>query len=100
MTWILASVVHSPLVEGVVLGITLKGAFLNYEAHLGVNYLVWHLILLLPRSLANSSFLLPSFQFLVKTWKVHISAAAVVADGLISNFSPPLCLLIIPICHD
>ena len=38
MTWILASVVHSPLVEGVVLGITLKGAFLNYEAHLGVNY--------------------------------------------------------------
>ena len=44
MTWILASVVHSPLVEGVVLGITLKGAFLNYEAHLGVNYLVWHFI--------------------------------------------------------
>ena len=42
MTWILASVVHSPLVEGVVLGITLKGAFLNYEAHLGVNYLVWN----------------------------------------------------------
>ena len=34
------------------------------------------------------------------SWKVHISAAAVVADGLISNFSPPLCLLIIPICHD
>ena len=44
MTWILASVVHSPLVEGVVLGITLKGAFLNYEAHLGVNYLVWNFI--------------------------------------------------------
>ena len=49
MTWILASVVHSPLVEGVVLRITLKGAFLNYEAHLGVNYLVWHLILILPK---------------------------------------------------
>ena len=44
MTWILASVVHSPLVEGVVLGITLEGAFLYYEAHLGVNYLVWHFI--------------------------------------------------------
>ena len=95
--------VHSPLVESIVLGIALKGALLNYEAHLGVIYLVWHLILLLPRSLANSSFLLPSFQlFPVKTlsWKVHISAAAVVADGLISNFAPPLCLLIIPICHD
>ena len=49
MTWILASVVHSPLVEGVVLGITLKGAFLNYEAHLGVNYLVWHFILFLKK---------------------------------------------------
>ena len=49
MTWILASVVHSPLVEGVVLRITLKGAFLNYEAHLGVNYLVWHFILFLKK---------------------------------------------------
>ena len=49
MTWILASVVHSPLVEGVVLGITLEGAFLYYEAHLGVNYLVLHLILILPK---------------------------------------------------
>ena len=49
MTWILASVVHSPLVEGVVFGITLKGAFLNYEAHLGVNYLVWHFILFLKK---------------------------------------------------
>ena len=43
------ALVHSPLVEGIVLGIALKGAFLNYEAHLGVNYLVLHLILIPPK---------------------------------------------------
>ena len=41
ITRILARFDHSPLVESVVLGITLKGALLNYEAHLEVNYLLW-----------------------------------------------------------
>ena len=71
--------VHSPLVEGVVLGISLKGAFLNYEAHLGVNNSVRHLIPLLPRSFTNSSFLLRASSFPLKTrLKVNISAAAAV----------------------
>ena len=41
ITRILARFDHSPLVERVVLGITLKGALLNYEPHLEVNYLLW-----------------------------------------------------------
>ena len=41
ITRILARFDHSPLVESVVLGITLKRALLNYETHLEVNYLLW-----------------------------------------------------------
>ena len=41
ITRILARFDHSPLVESVVLGITLKRALLNYEPHLEVNYLLW-----------------------------------------------------------